>query len=233
MKGITEKSLFLSKLEEEFSSLSDLDLLERIERIIENAYKGEGTFQKILIFIGDSLVRRRLIGSRGVYLSELAKEFGYTKSIWVFCEDAKPYSPFEEDNVPFFPELEELSLGHKKYYAKQFNRRMIERLSYDSNPEVIRRLLTNPVLTEKDVIKIASRRNINPAILCEIYRSERWCLREGVKLALVSNPHTPVCMRIALVPHLLLQHLRDMVQEVGLHPYVRDAVFYAIDCKSA
>lgn len=232
LKNIVDKSLFLSKLQEEFSNLADLDLLETIEGIIDGAYRGDDTFKKTLLFIGDSHIRDNLIGGRIDYLRKLADEFGYSKCLWVFCDDAKPYSPFEEDNIPFFPELEELSLGHKKYYAKQFDRRLIERLLYDSNPEVIRNLLTNPVITEKDVIKIASRRNINPSILCEIYRNEKWCLREGVRLALINNPHTPVSMRIALVPYLLIQDLKDMVKNSDVHPYVREAVLFAIYCKS-
>jgi hypothetical protein len=231
-QGLNEKRMLSARLKEFFDEISDFEAVENIDLIIDKAYKGNPVFQKLLLILGDSLEREKCFGrERCVTIRDIAREFEYIKVLWLFTDDAKMPSLVEEE-APSFPELDEFSLGHKKFYARQFDKRLLEKLSYDRNPEVIRELLNNALLTEREIVKIAARRNISPEILKEIYRHEKWISRYSIKTALLWNPHTPVSISIAIIPHLLIQDIKPILNHSGFHPYVKEAIKFYIETKS-
>jgi hypothetical protein len=230
-KCLNEKGMLCARLKEFFDEISDFEAVENIDWIINKAYKRDIIFQKILLILGDSLGRERCFGrERCIYIRDIAREFECTKVLWIFTDEARMPSLVDED-TPSFPELDEFSLGHKKFYARQFDRRLLEKLSYDRNPEVIRELLNNALLTEREIVKIAARRNISPEILKEIYRHEKWISRYSIKAALLWNPHTPVSISIALIPHLLIQDIKPILHHSGFHPYIKDAIKFYIEMR--
>mgnify|MGYP000641303457 CR=1 FL=1 len=232
-KGLNEKGMLAARLKEFFGEISDFEAVENVDWIINKAYRGEPIFQKLLLILGDSLERDKCFGrERCVRIRDIAREFEYVKVVWVFTDDAKMPSLLEEE-APSFPELDEFSLGHKKFYARQFDKKLLERLSYDRNPEVIRELLNNALLTEREIVKIAARRNISPEILKEIYRHEKWISRYSIKTALLWNPHTPVSICVAIIPHLLIQDIKPLLYHSGFHPYVKDAIKFYIEMKGS
>ncbi len=83
----------------------------------------------------------------------------------------------------------------------------------DTNPQVIRALLANPRLTEKDVVRIAALRPQNAANLREILRARRWSVRRSVRCALAWNPHTPGAIARRLLPLLDSADLAALAQE--------------------
>jgi len=101
------------------------------------------------------------------------------------------------------------SLGMRKAFARGRDRFKLDRLVVDLNPMVIRNLLRNPLLVERDVVRIAAQKPTNAEVLEEVYRSQRWITRYMVKKALVFNPQTPVDIALALLPHLRKADLKD------------------------
>jgi hypothetical protein len=112
-----------------------------------------------------------------------------------------------------------LTLGERKSLARRPDRETMRRLLADPHPDVIRRCLRNPRMTEDDLIPLAARRPGRGEVLVEIARSP-WVHRPRVRLALVLNPATPpeIAVRIA---GLLLRPELDMVAG---SPGVADAV---------
>jgi hypothetical protein len=102
-----------------------------------------------------------------------------------------------------------LTLGERKWLARRPDRDTMQRMLADPHPDVIRRCLTNPRLTEEDVLRLVSRRPGRGEVLAEVARSP-WARRPRVRLALVLNPATPleIAMRAA---GLLLRHELDLV----------------------
>jgi hypothetical protein len=92
----------------------------------------------------------------------------------------------------------ELTLGERKFLARRPDRDTIQRLLSDPHPAVIQRCLSNPRVTEEDVIRLAARRPAQREVLAEIARSA-WAHRPRVRMALVFNPATPeeIAQRIA------------------------------------
>jgi hypothetical protein len=104
-----------------------------------------------------------------------------------------------------------LTLGERKSLARRPDRETMRKLLADPHPDVIRRCLRNPRMTEDDLIPLASKRPGRSEVLAEIARS-RWVHRRRVRLALVLNPATPpeIAVRIA---GLLLRPELEMVAE--------------------
>ena len=103
-----------------------------------------------------------------------------------------------------------VSLGLRKAHARGRDRFKLDRLRFDRNPAVIRNLLRNPRVVERDVVHVAAQRPTNPECLAEVYRSPRWIGRYAVKKAIAFNPWAPMDIVMALMPHLLRQDLRDL-----------------------
>jgi hypothetical protein len=102
-----------------------------------------------------------------------------------------------------------LTLGERKYLARRPDRDTMQRMLADPHPDVIRRCLTNPRLTEDDVLRLVARRPGRAEVLSVVARSP-WARRLRVRLALVLNPATPleIATRAA---GLLLRHELDLV----------------------
>lgn len=114
----------------------------------------------------------------------------------------------DEARVPDYGAGRVLTLGERRSLARRPDRDMLERLLLDPHPDVIRRLLVNPRLTEELVVRLAARRPASRAVLSELARAPRWAGRARVRLALILNPSLPEDIAVRLVSLLLRQELQ-------------------------
>jgi hypothetical protein len=118
------------------------------------------------------------------------------------------------DDVPRVPDYGKgrvLTLGERKALARKPSRKMFDKLLLDPDPSVIHNLLTNPLTTEDDVVRLAARRPLRVEVIEAIMRHNRWNIRRRVRLALVLNPYTPARIGVPLVGLLLRPELRMTV----------------------
>lgn len=123
-------------------------------------------------------------------------------------------------NLRGHPALRGMSLGMRKSMARKTNPALLEKLLLDPDPTVIYNLLRNPRITEKEVLRICSRRPNHPDVLREISRHERWSNRYSVKLALAQNPDTPLHLALSLLPQLTIADLERIAATETLAPPV-------------
>lgn len=137
--------------------------------------------------------------------------------------DDRPVRAAEADELrpPFLHAEREITLGERRAWARRPDRTLIARLLVDPDPGVVRNLLRNPRVIEADVVRIASRRPVNAAVLIEVFQHQRWGRRRPVQAALVQNPYTPVSIANGLVDLVDLGLLRRLAQEPSIHPVVR------------
>jgi hypothetical protein len=124
------------------------------------------------------------------------------------------------DRVPDLGRGRELTLGERKSLARRADRDLMQRLLGDPHPDVIRRCLRNPRVTEDDVVRLAAKRPCRGEVLAEIARS-RWTHRPRVRFALVMNPFTPGDMALRIAGLLIRPELALVVGSPGVSSAVR------------
>jgi hypothetical protein len=111
----------------------------------------------------------------------------------------------------------DLPLGIRRSAARGRDRYKLDRLMHDRDHRVIANLLENPLIVERDVIRIAAMRPTRPEVLSVIAAHRKWASRYRIRKALACNPYTPGPISLRLLPTLLKQDLR-IALEAGVLP---------------
>ncbi|MEW5849036.1 MAG: hypothetical protein AB2A00_09480 [Myxococcota bacterium] len=120
------------------------------------------------------------------------------------------------------------TLGMRTWLARCGEHHHLDKLSRDPDPRVIRNLLLNPRLTEKDVLKIVTRRPALADVLREVARNDKWTRRAAVRRALVFNPFTPTEVALRLLPFMSRADLHALAVDGKVHAEVaQQAVAFA------
>jgi hypothetical protein len=135
----------------------------------------------------------------------------------------------EETRVPDYGSGRELTLGERRNLARRANRAAFDRLLADPHPRVIRELLTNPKLTEDDVVRLAARRPARAEILRQLARSPRWLRRSRVRLALLFNPGCPPELSIPLLGLCVRSELDQLVHSPDTPVVLRATAFELLE----
>jgi hypothetical protein len=128
-------------------------------------------------------------------------------------------------DLPFQPfldgALKETPLGMRKALARRPDFKLIQRIARDQDHRVIRTLLDNPRLTEKDVIHIGATRPTSPKVLEVIYDHPKWIARYSVKKVIVFNPYSPPSLAIRLLTFMNLGDLEELCATFELNEMLR------------
>ncbi|HHL40535.1 MAG TPA: hypothetical protein ENJ37_08515 [Deltaproteobacteria bacterium] len=198
---------------------------ERIAAVIDIIYRsgrhsrGGRLFQMLMVdheglrnALGERLCRR-------VYLASL--EMGLGRVSRLFTDLPPRRSGFAGYDKEEEAGMELLSLGLRRSMAKSPVKDTLDRLLSDPDPVVIRHLLDNPRITEREVLKIASKRPNSPEILRLVAGHRKWSKRRAVKKSVALNPYAPPRLVIGLLEMLLLQDLKEIATTRTLHRQIR------------
>lgn len=116
------------------------------------------------------------------------------------------------------------SAGERTARARSRDRQTLDRIAHDRDPRVIAALLDNPLVTERDVIRVAALRPTNPEVLRVVAAHPRWAGRYRVRKALAFNPATPTSLARQLIPTLLRQDLNEIAGSGVLAAELRETV---------
>jgi hypothetical protein len=131
----------------------------------------------------------------------------------------------EEDalHVPDFGLGRPVTLGERKSLARRNDRDWIARVIRDPHPHVLRILLSNPLVTETDVVRLCARRPVASEVLREVFLSARWIVHYPIKVALALNPYTPLDVSLLLAPLLRGQDLKRILKAADLPAELHEA----------
>lgn len=122
--------------------------------------------------------------------------------------------------------MEHLTLGERRALSKGFNKDMLSRLLSDPDPMVIKNLLDNPKTTEREALRVASKRPNSSKILDTLARHIKWSKNYNVRKAIIQNPYTMPRVSVLLMGAILTADLEAVASDATLH---RQVSTYALD----
>ena len=77
-------------------------------------------------------------------------------------------------------------------------------------------VLKNPKLTESEVFRYAQQRNLVDDVLLAIGKDPKWIKNYPIKLAIVSNPKTPLSLSVNFLSHLHDNDLKALSRDKNI-----------------
>lgn len=151
----------------------------------------------------------------------VAKGRGYSDVVRLLMNPPPKGKRYSEYDFVEGRDRHDITLGEKRSLAKGLNKDTLDRILYDEDPLVVKNLLANPRITERDVLKIASKRPVKSEVLKVIFESPKWSSRYIVKKALVLNPYTPTGIALGLVNFMQYKDLKLIASAGSLHEEIR------------
>jgi hypothetical protein len=109
-------------------------------------------------------------------------------------------------------EIQQMNTGQRLKLALRGNRDARTILVRDASAIVRRFVLLNPRVTDDEIIGLAKNRSVDRDLLEMICKRKEWVANYQVKLALATNPKTPLPVAVRLVPSLLPRDLRQIAK---------------------
>jgi hypothetical protein len=150
-----------------------------------------------------------------------ARRAGYEPVVRLLARPHAVKEYTQGDDLASLYAIHDRTTGERRALARGRDGEVLDRLTYDLDPLVIRELLANPAITEAHVLKIAARRPCTREVLAEVARSARWIVRPVVREAIVRNPYVDPHLALALVATMLRQELRAVAADAEVHLEVR------------
>lgn len=216
-KALKDRSLRRTVLVEHMSGLDDGSLLGLIYRLEQRAATGEHLCRWMLLEL--ALTPSALMDlpyERLIDLYAAARASGQDNLAQRFMGA----HPIKEGSQEGNPHLEQ-SPGERTTAAHQTDRMKLDRLLHDRDLRVVRTLLDNPRIVERDVIRMAALRPTHAALLQYIAAHPRWGQNYRVRKALSFNPASPPALSRQILPTLMVQDLRELSKSQGASPELR------------
>ena len=146
-------------------------------------------------------------------LEELAEDIQQDRDTIVVPQELVEELPPEKRVSNLATEIQQMAVGERLKLALKGNREARQILIRDSSRIVQRFVLLNPRISEDEVVILAKNRSIDRELLEQICRRKEWLANYQVKLALATNPKTPLPLAVRLVPSLLPRDLRTSAEQ--------------------
>lgn len=217
-RGVAERTFRRTVLREGLDGFDDASLIAILHRLEARAHNGEADCRWMCteLAVTPSVVSE-LPYARRTELYAAARDAGYREVAARFLGARRhptAKKPVENPHV-------ELTPGERTSAARTTDRLLIDRLLHDRDPRVIRALLDNPRVVERDVIKIAALRPTAPEVLTTIANHDRWSQNYRVRKSLAFNPCSPTPLARQLLRTLLRQDLLALRDSGALAPELR------------
>ena len=114
-----------------------------------------------------------------------------------------------EDQV--VAKLPQIPLGQKITLARRSPARIAGALLADGQPAVVKAALSNPNLTEAQILRVLAREKLSPVVVQSIAQDAKWSHYYNVRIALLRQASTTLSTILAFLPELTVSDLRELV----------------------
>jgi len=120
--------------------------------------------------------------------------------------------PDKPVNKSLYNQIAHMTVGERVKLALKGNRdaRMI--LIRDPNRLIQRFVLKNPRITDDEILMVARNRNLDTDLLRQIGEHKSWPRNYQIKLALVTNPKSPLATALHFVSNLMERDVRFLAK---------------------
>lgn len=109
--------------------------------------------------------------------------------------------------------LPELEAGERISLARQAPPGLLPLLAADGDPRVIRALLVNPRLREREVVVLVETPTTASGVLAAVGTNDRWVNRPAILKGVVSHKNTPVHVALTLLRRFSRRDLQRLLME--------------------
>ncbi|WKZ32911.1 MAG: hypothetical protein QY316_00460 [Thermodesulfobacteriota bacterium] len=228
LSALPEKSMRLGLFARTLAALPPEDAANLIEIIYGMDPRGAGvSIVRAMMVDHDALGKALGRAADSIYLSALRLNLSRVERLFNYFEPFREgVSGYEDEE---FVKTGHLTLGERRSLSKSHRYKDIERLLTDPDPVIVTNLLNNPRITEREVLKIASRRPNSPHVLKLVALHGRWSGRYEVLKAVSRNPYAFPRVSMALIEGLLAQDLNEIAEDNTLHPELKIAARDLLD----
>ena len=198
------------------------DVADLVTVAVHGAEARDGDLGALLLALCLALAQPERAELRDAVVREAVLR-GMNDTVALLSPRPSPKETEEPLAVPDFGKGRAVTLGERKSLARRRDRDLLARVLRDPHPDVIRILLSNPALTEEDVIRLCAQRPVSSEVLREVFRTTKWVLRYRVRRAIVNNPFTPLDVALQLAAHLHAQDAREVMEAPELPVALREA----------
>ena len=223
LDSLLDDTMRQTRLLEKLLPLPDEVAVMYMERMLEGARADRPRFRSVMnAFLNFQIALDAVDENRKRRWRKIAGAEGH-HTVLALLSKAPPRKRYYADHqLDVNEQMEDRTLGHRKSLARSLDRHTLDRLLYDKHPGVVRILLNNPRIVERDVVKLAALQPTKAETLLEVFRHARWIRRYSVKKALAFNPYTPVSVVCGLLGHLREPDLIAIRDARHLSPEVRE-----------
>lgn len=131
--------------------------------------------------------------------------------------------PTPEERQSLQAQIKEMNTGAKLKLAMHGNREARSILARDTSLMIRRYVLQNPRISDEEIVMMARNRQIDRELLDLICRNNEWLNNYQVRMAIVSNPKTPIAIALKYVGTLHMRDLRLMAKSKNIPTAVNSA----------
>lgn len=221
---MADPAMRIGWLRAEWVSRGASEVAEVLEATAQGADAGVVPYRDVLLQLAVAIAPDGFVSlRREAAVHAIGRGYDNARALLVPETRREPEREFAERRAPAPIPGRTVTLGERKSLARGRTRTTLDRILHDPHPDVIRILLSNPVVRESDVQRISALRPVVPEVLREVFVHPRWFVRYPIRLALVQNPNLPTDIGIALVRQLLKQDALAIAAATELPESVREA----------
>ena len=155
----------------------------------------------------------------------------FVNGIQVRAEDAAKFSSemiqdseencTEETHRSLYQKILAMSTPDKFRLAIFANREVRNLLIHNPKRMISLAVLKNRRINDKEILQYAQRKDLSDDVISAIGKDPKWKKSYPMKLALVTNPKTPLPLSINLLPHLQERDLKSLSRDKDVAPALR------------
>ena len=155
----------------------------------------------------------------------------FLEAMEVEGEDADKFSPdliqdsqqyyTDEQRQNLYQKILAMSAPEKFRLAILANREVRGLLIHDPKRAISMAVLRNQRLNESEVLQYAQRKDLSEEVISSIARDQKWKKNYPIKMAVATNPKTPIPVAINLLPHLQERDLKAIYRDKNVSSVLR------------